>query len=175
MSSPSCSIKLNKSCWRLGTVNGCFTTVCSLPLSTSCFETGSLVLSETKLSCSDTNEVGASQLAVAWMVKGASVPARNGMITLPTFRPECTAWSSSGSPERYQLILTSETSARLSYQPISNWYRRTLYCSDTVSLAGPSTTCTFQTVPGFMYMCTARKPYCIALWPCHICNHNVCR
>ena len=44
-----------------------------------------------------------------------------------------------------------------------------------ITSAGPSTTCMFQTVPGFMYRCTAREPYCVALWPCHICNHNVCR
>ena len=32
----------------------------------------------------------ASQLAVARTEKGSSVPTRNGLITLTTFRPECT-------------------------------------------------------------------------------------
>ena len=41
--------------------------------------------------------------------------------------------SSSGSPEGYQLILAGT--------------EEPFYCSDTVSSAGPSTTCMFQTVP----------------------------
>ena len=36
------------------------------------------------------SEARASQLAVAWTVKGSSVPARNGLITLLTFWPEYT-------------------------------------------------------------------------------------
>ena len=93
--------------------------------------------------------------------------------------------------ERYvqdPLYYFQQGKASVSYQPISNWYRRTLYCPDTVSSAGPSTTCMFQTIPGFVYMCsymncivhvyhvfqqciipgfmymrTAREPHCIAL------------
>ena len=37
----------------------------------------------------NTSEAGASQLAVARMVKGSHILARNWLNLLPTFRPEC--------------------------------------------------------------------------------------
>ena len=150
-------------------------TICSLPSSTSCFGISNLALSETELNCSDTNEVGASHPALAWTVKGSLYQLEMGWYDNLADVSARMHRSSSGRPKRPVPFQTSETSARLSYQPISNWYRRTLYCPDTASSAGPSTTCMFQTVPGFMYMHTAREPHCIALWPCHICNHHVCR